>query len=79
MHAIVCLTAAGLAGTTNPATFLTQHPLQPLSALPLQQANSVQAISALSQPYAPVDYAAAAAASVTQYAPNLQLQALQQQ
>lgn len=64
------LTAAGLAGTTNPATFLTQHPLQPLSALPLQQANSVQAISALSQPYAPVDYAAAAAASVTQYAPS---------
>ncbi|MCP9261080.1 CUGBP Elav-like family member 3 [Dirofilaria immitis] len=62
--------AAGLAGTTNPATFLTQHTLQPLSALPLQQANSVQAISALSQPYAPVDYAAAAAASVTQYAPS---------
>ncbi|KAL3998125.1 RNA recognition motif family protein [Acanthocheilonema viteae] len=62
--------AAGLAGTTNPATFLTQHPLQPLSALPLQQANSVQAISALSQPYAPVDYAAAAAATVTQYAPS---------
>uniref|UniRef100_A0A2K6W135 RRM domain-containing protein n=1 Tax=Onchocerca volvulus TaxID=6282 RepID=A0A2K6W135_ONCVO len=66
------LTAAGLAGTANPAaTFLTQHPLQPLSALPLQQANSVQAISALSQPYAPVDYAAAVAASVTQqYAPS---------
>ncbi|CAG9536426.1 unnamed protein product [Cercopithifilaria johnstoni] len=62
------LTTAGLAGTTNPATFLTQHPLQPLSALPLQQANSVQTISALSQPYAPVDYAAAA--SVTQYAPS---------
>uniref|UniRef100_A0A1I7VMN2 HrETR-1 protein n=1 Tax=Loa loa TaxID=7209 RepID=A0A1I7VMN2_LOALO len=64
------LTAAGLAGTTNPATFLTQHPLQPISALPLQQAHSVQAISALSQPYAPVDYAATAAASVTQYAPS---------
>lgn len=62
------LTAAGLAGTTNPAAFLTQHPLQPLSALPLQQANSVQAISTLSQPYAPADYAAAAAASATQYA-----------
>ncbi|VDK74012.1 unnamed protein product [Litomosoides sigmodontis] len=64
------LAAAGLAGTTNPATFLAQHPLQPLSALPLQQANSVQAISALSQPYPSVDYAAAAAANVTQYAPS---------
>lgn len=62
------LTATGLAGTANPAaTFLTQHSLQPLSALPLQQASSVQAISALSQPYTPVEYAATAAASVTQY------------
>ncbi|VDM97098.1 unnamed protein product [Thelazia callipaeda] len=64
------LTATGLAAPANPTAFLTQHALQPLSTLSLQQANSVQTISALSQPYTPADYAAAAAASVAQYTPS---------
>ncbi|VDK46542.1 unnamed protein product [Gongylonema pulchrum] len=50
---------------------MSQHALQPFSALSLQQPNAVQAISTLSQPYTPADYAAAAAAaSVSQYAPS---------